>query len=393
MFKKAIFLGVLVCAGVTLGVKAYAGDSLKSPFDVAKARSVWQSTLKDDSGEFVCPPVPAPAMMFEGVSRYCDNDKSRSIVCPEKEEKYESASKNIDAFNVKLVNLANRYVHAKKPRPEVAQCALAHLTSWAKAGAWLPDAPQDSQIGEYKRGVSLGAMAVAYQLIQSEPSLSFKDKKIVEAWLKGLARPLMAYADDGMRSGRKSSIANHRYWHGLAVAQLGIATQDKALFEWGIQAYAIGMGQVQPNGVLPLELKREKKGFGYHLFAMQPLILLERIMRVNGYDPEAGEMKGKLANLVKLIVPMIRDSETKNAIFVYKDPYEKLKNNQLAWLEVYLSSHPDVASNPTRAEQIAIIRDRRNTNGADDKDEMDGLNSTMAGGDMTFFFGQPKLPR
>lgn len=382
MTRWKILAGVASCALMMHVSQAFAQSALVSPFNVAHARSVWADKLKSDKGDFECPPVPAPVVQFEGVSRYCDDDKTRSVVCPDKEAKYEAASKEIDAFNSTLVELANRYVKAKKPRAEVAQCVLSHLYSWAKAGAWAPDTAQGAQIGEFKRGVSLAANAAAYLLIHDDPTLDAGQKQTVEAWFKSLAHPMIDYANAGEKEKRNSAFANHRYWQGLAAAQVGIATQDSAIFQWGIGAYGIGMMQVQPNGVLPIELARAKKGFGYHLFAIQPLVMLEEILRVNGYGTQTGETANRMRALMSLIVPLIPADEDANGVFEYKDPYNKIKDNQLAWLEIFANTHPDMTSNPTLAQQLAILKDRREKTG-------NSLRSSALGGDMTFLFGNP----
>jgi poly(beta-D-mannuronate) lyase len=383
MKKGVMLVGAMGLLGGALYVNTVSAEPLKSPFDVTKARSVWQDSLKSDKSEFICPEVAEPVIVFgSDVSRYCQDDSTRSQICSENEAKYQQASEGIDAFNKSVVSLANRYVKAKKPRPEVAQCALSSMATWAKAGAWSPDKPQPAPIGEFKRGMSLAALASAYQLIQSEPTLDPKQKQSVEAWLKGLARPLMAYVAEGEKAQRPTTLANHRYWQGFAVAQVGIATQDRALFDWGVKAYTIGMAQVQENGVLPLELNRAKKGYEYHLFALQPLVMLERILNANGVDTQSPALSGKMGKLVGLIVPMMQDAATENAIFSYKDAYDALKDNQIAWLEVYAASHPDAVQNPTLAQQQAIIQERRSLKNK-------GLYSTMSGGDMSFFFGKP----
>src|SRR3546814_19338986 len=77
-------------------------------------------------------------------------------------------------------------------------------------------------------------------------------------WLRALAtetRDFYEGLDHRQRTGR----GNHRYWAGLGVAAAGGAAGDRALFDWGLESYRIGVCQVTANGVLPIELERGSK--------------------------------------------------------------------------------------------------------------------------------------
>src|SRR3546814_1272119 len=59
-------------------------------------------------------------------------------------------------------------------------------------------------------------------------------------WLRALAtetRDFYEGLDHRQRTGR----GNHRYWAGLGVAAAGGAAGDRALFDWGLESYRIGV--------------------------------------------------------------------------------------------------------------------------------------------------------
>ena len=76
---------------------------------------------------------------------------------------------------------------------------------------------------------------------------------------------------------------NHAYWTGLAVGAAAIAVNDRTLFAWAIERLRIGLRQVT-EGALPLELARGRLALHYHLFALEPLAVLEIMARANGAD-------------------------------------------------------------------------------------------------------------
>ena len=379
---NAALAGLSALALCLVGVNAQAQEPLRSAFDINAARANWAKSLNNDSKEFICEKPAKPVVQFEGSSRYCDNDKTRSIVCPEKEKQYKEAAKGVDAFNLNIIEMANRYAQAKKPRPEVAQCLLSHLDAWAQAGAWAPKDAQ-SMTGELKRGQTVATLAGALQQIEKEPSLSSEQLVRVRLWLRDLGYRLHEYTQAAQAKGSNSGLGNHRYWQGLGIVQAAIAAQDRALYDAGMTALDVGIHQVQVGGILPIEMHRAKKAFGYHLFAIAPLLMLEEIKRING-QPLDTESRDKLDSAVRLVTEEMLKEGHDSSVFPYKDHYEDLKPNQLAFLEIFLKTRGNPQSNPQAFEQARIIKDVRG--------EEDGMiHSTMLGGEVTFWFGVPDI--
>src|SRR6185312_4049788 len=52
---------------------------------------------------------------------------------------------------------------------------------------------------------------------------------------------------------------NHLYWAGVEVSAAGIAANDRELFDWGMNTYHVGVAQIQPDGTLPLEIRRGQR--------------------------------------------------------------------------------------------------------------------------------------
>ena len=107
----------------------------------------------------------------------------------------------------------------------------------------------------------------------------------------------IAYFDG--RTGKTSSLNNHRYWAGMAVAASAIVSGNCDHYVWGVGALDVAAAQITPDGYLPLELDRGKRARDYHLYAMGPLMMLAYMEHAQGRDALAAH-DGALALFSRL---------------------------------------------------------------------------------------------
>jgi poly(beta-D-mannuronate) lyase len=139
----------------------------------------------------------------------------------------------------------------------------------------------------------------------------------------------------------------------MAVAAVGIATNDRGLFEWGLAQYRLGVEQIQDDGTLPLELMRRGRALHYHLYALAPLVMLAEMGERNGillYQ----EQHGRLHRLVNRVVQGVSNPQVfahlANAVQI--DPMPPRGGSGLAWVEIWLARSP----NPKLTEWIVNRR-------------------------------------
>jgi len=268
-------LAVLLCA---LGASEITASDypLRAPFDVKAIRAAKGEPITVEP----CPaPVP-PISDIEGVSFYSDPQGSKPDSA--KLAANEAATRPLDLFLAGVVPAANGWVRSRPPRPETALCALRLLAAWADARAMLG---RVNQQGSYHRKWTLAGAALAYLQIRDAPGLDATAKGRVAKWLHAVALAVKPPYDREPQPGKMSIAANnHAYWAGLAVGAAAIAVNDRALFAWAIERLRIGLRQVTPEGALPLELARGRMALHYHLFALEPLTVLELMARANGTD-------------------------------------------------------------------------------------------------------------
>ncbi len=77
---------------------------------------------------------------------------------------------------------------------------------------------------------------------------------------------------------------NHSYWAAWSVMATSIATNRRDLFDWAVKEYKVGVNQVDDQGFLPNELKRQQRALSYHNYALPPLSMIASFALVNGVD-------------------------------------------------------------------------------------------------------------
>jgi len=305
---------------------------LRSPFDVEARRA--------EVGVALPEPKTAPALVMapmrdvNGVSFYADEHKS--VIDPDLQAQNVAALRPLRAFVKEVTRLADGWMVSRPADPRYAGQALTALARWAASGALLGAANQQ---GAYEREWTLGSLALAYLKIRDAPGVDPTARAAIDHWLCAVAAQVEPPYE---RAGKTSSANNHAYWTGLAVGAAGVACQDRALFDWGIARARIGIAQVGKDGVLPLELARQRRALHYHVFALAPLVMLAELAAANGvglYD----ENDHALRRLADRVIAGLADPSTFERLtgFAQEQVTTPPRAADLAWAEPYQARFPD----------------------------------------------------
>ncbi|MBF9197788.1 alginate lyase family protein [Microvirga terrestris] len=322
-YLLAAFMGVAHAAGPGYLVPAPAKDDVQS------------------KPKYECDTPDAPVITLETQSKYKQDDTQRATIDEDAEETYTEAVEPLRIYGRNLVKIANAYVKSNPKNTAAAACALTWLDAWASANAM---SDMRSKQAQFNLSRALSGFALAYLQIRDAPNLSTDQKRKVESWLRTLGQQLVGPMDknDGT-SGRN----NHRYWAGLGAAAAGVASGDKQLARWGFDSSRIGLGQITPDGALPLELKRGKRARDYHIFAADPLVTTAELARSQGIDLYA-EHNGALERLVKRVIASLDDPTFfEKATGTKQEAYPgdgTVPSSRIAWLEIYQSRRPSPAA-------------------------------------------------
>jgi poly(beta-D-mannuronate) lyase len=342
---RLMTIGLLLVSGLS-----YAAETpLQAPFPLNPTHAE-----PSTSGERVACPAPAEPMRdVVGVSFYTDTH--HSIVDPHLVEENHMRLKPISTLLGVVSQMTDRYLRGGDTA--AAHCAFAWLTRWAQADAMLG---RVNRQGAYERQWTLGGLALSYLKIQHAPDLDDQARYQVERWFRHLAAAVYAEYQHPERADNRN---NHAYWAGMAIAAVGIGTNDRGLFEWGLAQYRLGIEQIQDDGTLPLELDRKGRALHYHLYALAPLVMLAEMGQRNGI-PLYQERHGRLFLLVKRVVQGVSNPEAFGhlADAAQIDPMPPRGGSDVAWVEIWLARFPDPALTRWIANRRPVIDPRMGGN-------------------------------
>jgi poly(beta-D-mannuronate) lyase len=308
-------------------VSAHASSSLRSPWDAVK--------VEVTNAPYSCPAalsVPRDLTM-DGFYRL--DDPTHSIIDPARQAAYNYASENVKGAGLAIVAAADEF--RKTGSRAAALCSLSLIDTLASAKSM--DGKMSSNQAYYVQGWVAGAIAIADFKVRGYGFSTPQQDALIAAWLKGIADQTKSFYDaKSMGDGNRN---NHFYWAGIEVAAIGVLANDQNDFDWGMKAYDNGVDRIQPDGTLPLEMKRGSRALHYHLYALAPLVLLAEFGEANGIDLYARD-KGALHRLVKisvqgLINPTIFERATSEKQEISAHP----SGDQIGWAPPYLRRFPD----------------------------------------------------
>lgn len=265
------------------------GAALASPFAGLIVRA-----LHDHE---TCPTPPAPFTgSLEFASKYEGSGKARDELNEDAEARYKSATRPMQELESGLSSLSDHYVRGDSA---AAGCALDWMDRWAQADALLGSA---NMTGKAVRKWTLAALAFNYLKIKDEPSLDAGERRRVQDWMVKVANRVIAEHSHLP----PEKLNNHFYWAAAAVGATGIATQNDDLMQWAMDSYRRSVQAIDADGVLPREMARRSRALAYHVFALQPLVMLAEMGRVNGVDLYA-EDDCALCRLIRRVATGIQD--------------------------------------------------------------------------------------
>jgi poly(beta-D-mannuronate) lyase len=328
MLTRKIVFGVVFALVLSCTAQTAAAENLRSPWDV---RAVANSAVP-----YSCPadlhlPRDIQALSFYSDSKFSVVDRARYAAYRKAEEPFENVTRAAEAA-------ADTF--QKNGSAAAAQCVLHLLSDAARDQAMTGHMASNQSY--YVQNWMTGALAITY--LKVRPGLSGaagQDQEILD-WLARLAHSTKDYFDARRVKKTKDSQNNHLYWAGLAVMAVGVATNDRSLFDWAVGTYQDGVSRVTADGDLPLEMGRGARALHYHLFAAAPLVTMAEFGEVNGRHLYAAN-QGALQRLVeRSLSGLLNNSHFTQMAGVKQDtPGTKVTAGDIAWARPYLCRFPE----------------------------------------------------
>jgi poly(beta-D-mannuronate) lyase len=242
-------------------------------------------------------------------------------------------------------------------RPEQLECTLNWLTSWAKADALM--SKDFNHTGKSMRKWALGSMASSYirlKFSDSHPLANHQqESQLIEAWFSKMADQVVSDWDNLPLE----KTNNHSYWSAWSVMATSIATNRRDLFDWSVKEFKVGANQIDAQGFLPNELKRQQRALAYHNYALPPLAMIASFAQVNGVDLRQ-ENNGALKRLGDRVLAGVKDPEEFEKKNGKEQDMTDLKvDSKFAWLEPFCTLYtcsPDVLEKKHEMQPFKTFR-------------------------------------
>lgn len=318
-------LGLAIIAGT-----AQAAAPLRPPQGYYAPVEKFKTGDKAES----CESMPAPyTQKLQFRSKYEGSDKARSTLNTASEKAFRGATADITKLERGISKQVMQFM--RDGRPEQLECTLGWLTGWAKADALM--SKDFNHTGKSMRKWALGSMASSYVRLKfsdSHPLANHQqESQLIEAWFSKMADQVVSDWDNLPL--KKTN--NHSYWAAWSVMATAVATDRRDLFDWAVKEYKIGANQVDAQGFLPNELKRQKRALAYHNYALPPLAMVASFAQANGLDVRP-ENNGALKRLGDRVLAGVEDPdefEEKNG--EEQDMTDLKVDSKFAWLEPFCS--------------------------------------------------------
>jgi poly(beta-D-mannuronate) lyase len=231
-------------------------------------------------------------------------------------------------------------------------------------------------MGQSVRKWALATMAISYlKLTQTNSTppmptrLSSISKSIIENWLVMVAEDVRKHYSH--RPIEK--VNNHDYWAAWAVMATAVISNREDLFNWSLEKFHLGISQIDDQGYLPNELKRETRALSYHNFALQPLVWMAVFSEVNDRGLNDSQFRA-LSKLATSTISGLRDPAIFSDLTGYEQYVDGLDTSySLAWIEVWASTFPELNR---MSENLVRLRP---------------MKSTRLGGNVSLLFKGPDL--
>jgi poly(beta-D-mannuronate) lyase len=220
-----------------------------------------------------------------------------------------------------------------------AQCAYGLLAAAAAAKAWSDTMPTGQ--ASYEQKWMLAATAMAYLKVRASGVGTADQDKAIQKWFGDVAGRVEDYVNSKRSNPNSDAWNNHLFWAGLAACAAGVARNNKGDFNFGVDAYKIGVREIQPSGVLPREMARAGMALHYHLYALAPLVMIAELGEANGLDLYA-ENHAAIQRLATITEAGLKDPGIfKKATGVEQNLPDEISGYEIGWAVPFVKRFPD----------------------------------------------------
>jgi poly(beta-D-mannuronate) lyase len=240
-------------------------------------------------------------------------------------------------LNAVVTDGASRYVATGDPAEAV--CVANLLAQWAAANTLLDYSFKESSQAWYQVEWSLSSISLAWSVVQADPAIPAAQRAAILKWM----HKVMEYdLDQDPHPDDHDRENNHAYWRALCATSVGILTSDEKLYRRGLTQYARAIGQMNPDGSLPLEMARHENALHYQSFALAPLVMIAELAARQGVDLYSLRVNGHtISDAVDFLVRASADLSLMKQYASEPQTFSLFSGEKPpAWIEFWASRHP-----------------------------------------------------
>jgi poly(beta-D-mannuronate) lyase len=244
-------------------------------------------------------------------------------------------------LNEVVSNGASRYVATGDSREAV--CIANLLAKWAAANTLLDYSFQESSQAWYQVEWTLSSISLSWSVVQTDPAIPPAQRVAILAWMHKVTEYMF---DQDPHPGDSAHENNHAYWRALCATSVGILTSDDKLYRRGLAQYVRAIGQINPDGSLPLEMARHENALHYQSFALAPLVMIAELAARQGPGPgiDLYSLRVNGHTISDAVGFLVRASADPSLIKKYASEPQTFslfsKEKPPAWTEFWAARHP-----------------------------------------------------
>lgn len=277
---------------------------------------------------------PTTAMPYTGTlefpSKFEGSDKARDDLNPKAEKEFRKLTAPITALERGVSQQVEDYL--RSGNKAALGCALGMLRDWSAAGALMGEATTYS--GKSMRKWALGSVASSYLRLKFSSSRPLEREaelvRGVEVWMGQLADRVVEEWNDLPLE----KTNNHKYWAAWSVMATAVALDRRDLFDWSMKQLEVATNQIDAEGYLPNELKRDTRALYYHNYALTPLTMIAAFAKANGSDPGARSREA-LVRLAERVLAGVDAPESFMEKTGKSQSVGDFSGGKFAWMEPY----------------------------------------------------------
>ncbi len=287
------------------------------------------------------------------VSRYKGSDSARDVVNASADKDYKESTKAMRDLQLFVAEKVDDIILGKGGLITI-NCVLDALIDWKDNSTLLSDT--NNKVGIAVRKWTLAAISSCLLKVNKILEKYETDKyKLVQTWVGLIAEKVKDdYSDRPLRK-----INNHDYWAAWSVITTAALLDREDLYLWAKTVYSTAMNQVDEDGFLPNELRRQTRSAMYHNYALTPLVGIAVFLDANQEKPLEYNNQA-LLRLFNLVIASVSDvSVFENKTHENQIDYDLFSSGRLAWLAMFITLYPiddDVKNILVKARPLSSSR-------------------------------------